>query len=152
MVPRSVECKVKSEVSGRNGCWLSMCVCLCVRVCIGPSSDEAARCKSADKGSFPFPPQTSSAEGALNVCLQKCEACEGCLYVTFSYRYQDCSWYRTCRQIDAVRLEKSDFLSGAMPPRRGGGRGHGALAPSYELNVRGKRGGMQQSRRRKEEK
>ena len=44
-------------------------------------------------------------ETAVSECLEKCERCSGCRFVTVSLSYKDCSWYRKC-DLDAVVPEE----------------------------------------------
>jgi hypothetical protein len=46
----------------------------------------------------------------LQDCIAKCESCDRCIFVSFSKRFDDCSWYATC---DATQTEIPGQPAGA---------------------------------------
>ena len=39
----------------------------------------------------------SWASASRESCLSRCVRCEHCQFISYSDRFQDCSWYRTCK-------------------------------------------------------
>ena len=54
---------------------------------------------------------------AVRLCLDLCDGCERCRFVTVSVKYADCSWYQSCNLGRTLRNEKfaqpRTFLSAA---------------------------------------
>ena len=58
--------------------------------CGNTVNGQGEKCARLDvKGSWP-----SSSRGS---CLSRCVRCEQCQFISYSDRFQDCSWYRTCK-------------------------------------------------------
>lgn len=56
--------------------------------------------------------------GAFRYCMQRCNECARCSFISISVKYSDCSWYDEC---DLANLdqgqERDDFLSGRATQR-----------------------------------
>ena len=59
-------------------------------------ASEGARCQSGER-------QGSWHTVRLDDCLARCERCAACMFVSFSEKFSDCSWFASC-QMDKLLL------------------------------------------------
>jgi hypothetical protein len=57
-----------------------------------------------------------SPRRAVSACLRSCRNCASCGFISLSYFYKDCSWYRRC-ELSALMQDVQHFRSGALPGR-----------------------------------
>jgi hypothetical protein len=55
-------------------------------------TSEVGDCERDTKGSW-------GAVSSLEGCVARCRACERCSYVSYSARFDDCSWFTTCNEV-----------------------------------------------------
>ena len=62
------------------------------------TQSNSGACATDDKGSWTIRGNSDWVSNALfrAECLQRCEACERCVYVSFSSQESDCSWFASC--------------------------------------------------------
>jgi len=83
----------------------------------GATTLEASDCMYGQRGAW----RISHATRGLEVCVALCRCCARCRYVSFSAKFQDCSWFNDEKCNPDERLIRSGKLR----------RSDGAVASSY---------------------
>ena len=61
------------------------------------SANLGTDCAKDEKGAWTLSRrETKSWSTAAAACTQRCQRCENCRFISFSVRYQDCSWFLRC--------------------------------------------------------
>ena len=75
-------------------------------------TQDEGTCANGDKGSFSLAKELDWA-AAAEACLNRCDQCARCRYISVSANFHDCSWFFTCN-LARLQSDVPGFASGAL--------------------------------------
>ena len=107
----------------------------CSRTGLSTESETWAACAASQQGAWTVP--ESEAASFPEACVQRCERCSRCQFVSASRKNQDCSWYATCESSSWVTDEGvgagDSYVTRQVRGNASRGSGGDAAAPTSKL-------------------